>query len=58
LLEDVMPDLFVVDLILRGIGADAAKKTEAPWVVISPGPSIDTVLVSQPGGCSFWHYLW
>jgi hypothetical protein len=57
-LEDVKPDLFLVDIILHGMGADAAKKTGVPWAVISPGPSIDTALASQPGGRGFWRYPW
>jgi hypothetical protein len=57
-IEDVKPDLFVVDILIHGIGVDAAKKTGVPWVVLSPGPSIDPALAGQPGGRGFWRYPW
>jgi hypothetical protein len=52
-LEKVKPDLFVVDLLLHSLGVDAVAKTGVPYVVVSPGPSMDLACPNQPGGREF-----
>jgi hypothetical protein len=58
ILEDVKPDLFVIDLIIHALGLEVAKRTGVPHVVLSPGPSIDHSGASQPKGRGFWKYPW
>jgi hypothetical protein len=55
-LEDVRPDLFVVDTLIYAMGQDATKKADVPHVVIGPTASIERSAVSQPGGRGFWKY--
>jgi hypothetical protein len=55
-LQNVRPDIFVVDVIIHAIGLDAANKAGVPHVVIGPTASLDLCAVTQPGGRGFWKY--
>lgn len=57
LLEDVNPDLVVVDMLMRAMGVDACKMAGIDnWVVLSPGPSIDVAVIRQPQARGLWYY--
>jgi hypothetical protein len=58
ILEQIKPDVFVLDFLLHGLGLDAIRCTGLviPHVVLSPGPSIDMCGLIQPQGRGFWRY--
>jgi hypothetical protein len=56
LLQDIRPDVFVVDVLIHAIGLDAANKASVPHVTIGPTASIDMSAVTQPGGRGLWKY--
>lgn len=57
LLEDIKPDLVVLDLVTRTVGVDACKAAGIDnFVLVSPGPSLDLASVRQPQGRGLWYY--
>jgi hypothetical protein len=55
-LEEVKPDLMVVDMLYRALGVDACKTVGVEYVILSPGPTIDFAVMGQPQGRGFWYY--
>jgi hypothetical protein len=60
ILKNLKPDLFVIDMLLHGLGLDALYRANVkiPHVKISPGPSLDLCGNMQPQGRGFWNYPW
>jgi hypothetical protein len=55
-LQDVMPDLFVVDVLYQALGAEAARSAGVRYMLLSPSCSLDMALFEQPLGKGFWKY--
>jgi hypothetical protein len=57
-LQDIQPDIFVVDLFYHALGVDATTKARIPHVILCPVGSMDLSTVSQPLGRGFWRFPW
>jgi hypothetical protein len=55
-LQEIKPDLVIVDLLLGTPGFDACTKLRLRYVIEAPVASLDVVRASQPRGRGFWKY--
>jgi hypothetical protein len=56
ILQDVKPDLVVIDVLHGSVGSDACRKLDLRYVRVAPVSSLDMSRATQPGGRSFWKY--
>jgi hypothetical protein len=55
-LRDIRPDLVVVDILFSALGADVCRTLGLRHVMQAPLASLDTAVLTQPGGRGLWKY--
>jgi hypothetical protein len=56
ILQNIKPDIVVIDIVFASLGRDACNQIGAPFIVQAPISSLDLSLMTQPGARGFWKF--